>query len=117
MKQWAEQLGKAQALMVLSVNASGDGTCESCGATCEVFYSGTGDECGKCFRESLEYWEHRGGFSSEAIFDGVGACRMPDESSRLYKVVMGSYFRTMTEFTDGNPHPSSDDYFTTEEVK
>lgn len=105
MKTWAEQLGKAQALLVMTANSSGEGTCENCGATCEVFYCGTGNECGKCFRESIEYWEHRGGFSSEAIFDSVGACRIPDENSRLYKVVMGAYYRTMTEYTDGNPHP------------
>ena len=97
MKRWAEELGRAQALLVLSECRNGEGVCESCGVTSVMYWAGTGNECGKCFNESLWYWENRGGFSSEAIFETVGVWRTPKESSRLYRVVMGSYFRTLSE--------------------
>jgi hypothetical protein len=60
-----------------------------------VWYCGTGDECRKCFAESIEYWEERGGFSSEGLFDSLNACRLPREDSRLYRVIMGAYFNAI----------------------
>ena len=96
MKTWAEQIGMREAVLVLTQSASGVNTCETCGAKdVPVWYCGTGDECRKCFAESVEYWENRGGFSSEAIFDSLRACRLPRESSRLYRAVMRGYFTAL----------------------
>ena len=93
MKTWAINAGKAQADTVLTECATGVNTCETCGADAvPTWWCGTSDECRKCFTESLEYWEGRGGHSSEAIFDSLNACRLPEESSRLYRAVMAGYF-------------------------
>lgn len=96
MKTWANDMGAEYADIVLTDSASGAGTCETCGAKdVPVWYCGTGDECRQCFAESVEYWEGRGGFSSEAIFDSIGASRLPRESSRLYREVMRGYFTAL----------------------
>jgi hypothetical protein len=96
MKTWAINTGKAQADTVLTECATGVNTCETCGADAvPTWWCGTSDECRKCFTESLEYWEGRGGHSSEAIFDSLNACRLPREGSRLYRSVMGAYFTAL----------------------
>ena len=93
MKTWAINTGKAQADLVLTECATGVNTCETCGAeSVPTWWCGTSDECRKCFSESIEYWEGRGGFSSEAIFDSMKCGRIPREDSRLYRSVMGAYF-------------------------
>ena len=98
MKTWAMNTGKAYADLVLTESATGVGTCETCGAeSVSTWWCGTSDECRKCFIRSLEYWEERGGFSSEGIFDSLRCCRLPRESSRLYRSVMGAYFTALKE--------------------
>jgi hypothetical protein len=100
MKQWAMDMGAEYADIVLTECSSGKGVCETCGAVAvPVWYCGTADECRECFSYSLEYWEGRGGHSSEAIFDSLNACRLPREDSRLYRAVMAGYF---AEIRGGN---------------
>jgi hypothetical protein len=96
MRTWAINTGKAYADTVLTQSTSGVGTCETCGTeSVPVWYCGTGDECRKCFAESVEYWEERGGFSSEGLFDSLNALRIPREDSRLYRSIMGAYFTAL----------------------
>jgi hypothetical protein len=98
MKHEIEQLGRKYARQVLEdsreeVNAD---SCESCGAvasdTTSLHWSGTGAECRACFAESLEYWEDRGGFSSEHIFDKEWGKIPVRSSSRVFRVLMSGYF-------------------------
>lgn len=72
------------------------GACEDCSATDEkLFYAGCGFTCHKCYTESLQEWESRGGFSSESLFEVLGFNGTPEESSRLYRVAMASYWATL----------------------
>ena len=67
--------------------------CEDCGEVGQTYYGGTASTCRACFAESIRYWEKRGGFSSENIFEyWIG---MPKESSRVYRVTMSAYFREL----------------------
>jgi hypothetical protein len=98
MKHEIEELGRKYARQVLEdsreeVNAD---FCESCGAvasdTTSLHWSGIGAECRACFAESLEYWEDRGGFSSEHIFDKEWGKIPVRSSSRVFRVLMSGYF-------------------------
>jgi hypothetical protein len=101
MKHEIEQLGRRYAQQVLEdsrhtyLTETEADSCESCGAvasdTTSLHWSGTGAECRACFAESLEYWEDRGGFSSEHIW-GKQWDRIPNEDSRVFRVLMSGYF-------------------------
>ena len=72
------------------------GDCEDCpAAETKLFYAGCGFTCHKCYTDSLYEWEQRGGFSSESLFDRIGFNGSPEESSRLYRVAMASYWATL----------------------
>jgi hypothetical protein len=47
------------------------GACEDCEKEAPLYYAGTGFVCGACFVKDCEYWENRGGFTTEAILDGA----------------------------------------------
>jgi hypothetical protein len=102
MKHEIEQLGRKYARQVLEdsryqyLSGTEDtNSCEPCGKTeadnTTLHWGGCGVECRACFAESLEYWEDRGGFSSEHIW-GKQWDRIPEEDSRVYRVLMSGYF-------------------------
>jgi hypothetical protein len=93
MRELLEQLGHAKALETLSACEYTHGVCEECECRASLWNLGGFLLCRSCLASSVEYWERRGGFSSEFVFEG--ACRMPAESSRAYRVAMGSYFATL----------------------
>jgi hypothetical protein len=93
-KQSLINLGAWHAREVLHKNLTyGTGKCEHCGIIVgELYESGAGaSQCRACFAEEIEEWEEREGCSSEFIFPD----RLPDESSRVFRTVMGSYFATL----------------------
>jgi hypothetical protein len=93
MKQLLEQLGRAKAWAFLAECEDSWGVCEECVYESSRWNLGGFLLCRSCLASSVEYWERRGGFSSEFVFEN--ACRMPAESSRVYRVAMGSYFATL----------------------
>jgi hypothetical protein len=92
-KQLLEKLGRAKAWAFLAECQDSYGVCEECACQEPLWNLGGFLLCRSCLASSVEYWECRGGFSSEFVFEG--ACRMPAESSRAYRVAMGSYFATL----------------------
>jgi hypothetical protein len=77
-------------------NGSMFGTCEDCNSTdTKLFFAGCGFTCHKCYVQDLMYWESRGGFSSESLFDSLGFNRSPEDSSRVYRSAMGAYWVTL----------------------
>jgi len=95
MKATLEKYGQDIALLVLDTTKLGEGVCAECGATSET-YCLTDDlgACSQCVGEAVEYWERRGGMSSEDVLGGLFS-RPVDGASRVYRVVMGAYFSTI----------------------
>jgi hypothetical protein len=94
MKQSLINLGAWHAREVLHKNFTySAGECEACETVVsELYEAGAGaSTCRACFVEELEEWEERNACSSEFIFPD----RLPDESSRVFRTVMGSYFATL----------------------
>lgn len=93
MRETLERYGADMAGNTLRECASDATVCETCGATGECFYSGTADECRKCFVASVRYWENRGGCSSEILFGQWS--RVPERGSTVYWAVVATYFHTL----------------------
>ncbi len=98
LEHWLEQAEKAVEHLLSTVEKK-HGHCENCGATSvDTYFIGTAFECGVCFVETAEYWEKRGGHSSEIIFDGDP---FPvdefDYDSPVHRAIVAHYFAVMAE--------------------
>ncbi len=69
LQHWLEK-AEQSAQYVIDNTEQSNGACEDCGKVGHLYWFGTVFECGECFTNSVEYWEKRGGHSSEIIFDG-----------------------------------------------
>jgi hypothetical protein len=95
---WMEQAEKSAMFLIDTVEKS-SGVCESCGNDSPVtYYMGVAFECGKCFTDSVKYWEDRGGHSSEIIFDGVYPDDVPASGSSWHRGIVAHF---MSELAKG----------------
>lgn len=94
MKTELENKGIEYARYVLETTKdSVEQPCDDCGKVGQTYYGGTASTCRECFAESVRYWESRGGFSRENIFEY--SAKLPAESSRVYRITMSAYFREL----------------------
>jgi hypothetical protein len=68
------------------------GKCDGCEATVPHLFSiGCCELCQRCAEAEIRNEERKGGYSSEHLFESLFG-RVPAESSRTYKAVMGGWF-------------------------
>ncbi len=96
LEQWLEQAEKA-VQWVIDTAEKTDGVCEDCGVETSLYYAGTGFVCGACFVTDCEYWENRGGFSTEIIFDGDPFPTEWTYNGAEHRAIVGHYFAVMAE--------------------
>lgn len=96
MKNHLQKLGQTKALEVLKVRLHDVAKCTDCGAidvwvSCHNWDKISEEAiCAECLYKDLRDNEHRGGHSSEWIFED--ACRVPNEKSNAYKITMKAYY-------------------------
>ena len=96
LENWLDKAEKA-VQWVIDTTEKTDGVCEDCGADTSLYYAGTGFVCGACFVTDCEYWEKRGGHSSEIIFDGDPFPTEWTYDGAEHRAIVGHYFAVMAE--------------------